>query len=89
MTTFQLYSINVDSEGDLQGTINCQYGGPGGPEWSHEICFLTKEQRLNSIDYGWKIPDIEKIFPQVEKALQVFSETVKEKIMARRNGRMN
>ena len=87
MTTFQLYSISVDSEGDLQGTITCQYGGPGGPEWSHEVLFLTENQKLNSIDFGWMIPDIDKIFPEVEKALQAFCETVKEKIVARRNRR--
>ena len=89
MTTFQLYSIGVDDEGDLQGRVVFQYGGPGGPEWAHDICFLTREQKLNSIDYGWKIPDIETIFSQVEKALQAHYETVKDKVLARRNGRMN
>jgi hypothetical protein len=59
---FEFNSVHRDWDGDLIGEIIFD-------NYGYEFVFIAKTNKLINIDYGWKIPNIDKMWNNIEQEL--------------------
>lgn len=67
---YEFVEIVKDYAGDYVGVIRFNYNNT---ERDHEFTFVTREQELVSIDYGWKIPFLSDVWDDIENRLREHS----------------
>ncbi|MFC8688190.1 hypothetical protein [Brevibacillus porteri] len=70
---YNVKEIIKDQDGDFVGVIEFSYSGS---TYNHEYTFVASEQKLVSIDYGWKVPYTNEVWSQIENTLKAHSQTV-------------